>query len=509
MWPMHLAILPILIPLFAGLLQLLQWGENPQPIRRTIGIIACLLQLVVSIALLLQVQQHNIIVYALGNWQAPFGIVLSVDRLSSLMVLLTAVLALPVLLYACFGIDNLGSHFQALFQFQLMGIYGAFLTGDLFNLFVFFEVLLISSYALLMHGGGKFRIRACLHYVLINLAGSALFLIALGILYGSTGTLNIADMAQKVALLQGDDAAIAKAGALLLLVVFGIKAAILPLHFWLPQAYSTTSGVVAALFAIMTKVGIYAIARVYTLIFGANAGVLAMVGNDWIWVLGLLTLVVGAIGVMSSRDLRMLVAYLVVISVGTMMATLSFANERAISAVFFYLVHSTLITGALFLLADVMSAQRGKTASRIVSGRRMAQHSLLAVMFFVAAIAVIGIPPLSGFIGKLFILEAARMGNETALLWPIILVSSLVVIITMARAGSKMFWHTLSGKPGDSKSPTGQLVAISLLLSGSVLMTVFAQPISEFTTQLATDLVDGSYYMQAVLPTTEVATHGY
>ncbi|RUO76568.1 monovalent cation/H+ antiporter subunit D [Idiomarina tyrosinivorans] len=495
----HLAILPILIPLFTALLQLLPWGDRPQPIRRALGLAATLLNIVVVLSLLQQVSTKSIIVYALGDWQAPFGIVLMVDQLNALMVTITALLAFPVLLYGCYAEDNLGSHFQALFQFQLMGIFGAFLTGDLFNLFVFFEVLLISSYALLMHGGGKWRIRACLHYVLLNLTGSALFLISLGVIYGATGTLNMADLSQQMSTLQGDRAALAYAGGMLLLVVFGLKSAILPLHFWLPQAYSTTSGVAAALFAIMTKVGIYAIIRVFTLIYGAEAGSLSGIGHDWIWPLGMLTLAAGALGVLAARDLRLLIAYLVVISVGTMLASFSFATVETTSATLFYMVHSTFITGALFLLADIVAFERGKTASRIVSGRRLAHHGLLSVAFLLAAITIIGIPPLSGFVAKLFILAAPQMDTQGFWLWAFILPTTLTILVTVSRAGSKMFWHTLAGKPGDQRTPRGKLVAMFMLLAVSIAMTLFAQPIKDYTDATAKQLSDIAHYRQAVL----------
>jgi multicomponent K+:H+ antiporter subunit D len=501
MFSQHLAILPLLIPLFAALLQLFSWGDNPQYYRRIIGLVSCSLLIVVSLLLLIQ-SDTTTLVYAVGNWQAPYGIVLVVDRLAAMMVLLTAVLALPVLVFGCYGEDNLGSHFHALFQFQLLGILGAFLTGDLFNLFVFFEVLLISSYALLMHGGGKQKLRATLHYVLLNLAGSALFLISLGILYGITGTLNMADMAVKVSALTGDEAAIARAGGLLLLIVFGLKAALLPLYFWLPQAYANTTGTVAALFAIMTKVGIYAIIRVFTLIFGGDAGVAAGLGYDWLWWLGLATLAVGGLGVLGSRDLRLAIAYLVVISVGTMLTTFSMGNDRAISGVLFYLLHSTLVTGALFLLVDVIAAQRGKTASRIIKGRQLAQHGALGMLFFVAALTVIGMPPLSGFVSKLFILEAARTGAQVALLWPLVLFSTFLGMIALSRAGSRMFWHTLPGKPADISHPRGQLSTIAVLLFGAVLLTIFAEPVSDFTSAIANDLSHPQNYINAVLQLT-------
>ncbi|RUO57347.1 monovalent cation/H+ antiporter subunit D [Pseudidiomarina insulisalsae] len=494
----HLVILPILVPMLAALLQLLPWGERPQYYRRIIGLVSSSLTLLVAILLLLAVHDE-IQVYALGSWQAPFGIVLVADKLSALMVLLTAVLALPVLIYACHGEDNLGSHFQALFQFQVLGIMGAFLTGDLFNLFVFFEILLISSYALLMHGGGKAKLRATLHYVVLNLTGSALFLISLGVLYGITGTLNMADMAEKVAQLRGDEAAIVRAGGLLLFIVFALKAALLPMYFWLPQAYSNTTGTVAALFAIMTKVGIYAIVRVFTMIFGADAGEAALLGYSWLWWLGLFTILLGALGVLGSRDIRLVVAYLVLISVGTMLTTLSLGHSDAISALLFYLVHSTLITGALFLLVDMIAVQRGKTASRIVKGRKMAQHNLLGALFFIAAIAVIGIPPLSGFVSKLFILEAARTGAQVAWLWPIILAATFLMIIALSRAGSRMFWHTLDGKPNDVTHPKWQHGAVALLLLGAVGLTVFAQPMASLTDGVAKQLTAPQHYISTVL----------
>lgn len=494
----HLVILPLLIPMLTALLQLLPWGENPQRYRRALGMLSCSLLILVSIWLLIESASAPL-VYALGSWQAPYGIVLVADGLSSLMVLLTAVLAFPVLWYACYGEDNLGSHFQALFQFQLLGILGAFLTGDLFNLFVFFEVLLISSYALLMHGGGKLKLRACLHYVLLNLTGSAIFLISLGVLYGITGTLNMADLAVKIAALEGDDASIARAGGLLLLIVFALKAALLPLYFWLPQAYAMTTGTVAALFAIMTKVGIYAIIRVFTLLFGDDAGAAALLGYNWLWWLGLGTLAIGAIGVLGSRDLRLVISYLVVISVGTMLTVFSMNSERSISAVMYYMLHSTLITAALFLLVDVVAKQRGKTASRIIKGRRMAQHAALGMMFFIAAIAIIGMPPFSGFIGKLLILEAARTGAQVALLWPLVLGSTFLVMIALSRAGSRMFWHTFDGKPSDVSHPPSQLLSIGILLVAIIGITVFANSITQFIEGIAYDTMNPTTYIEAVL----------
>ena len=300
----HLTSLPVLLPMLAAIILLLPpCGKNLFARRLASGVMA-IITFVVSVLLLITVHNEGINVYAIGNWSAPFGIVLVADMLSSLLVTLTSFLGVMVVLYGCAGDDEHGSFFHPLIHFLILGVNGAFLTGDLFNVFVFFEVLLIASYALLMHGGGKQKTKAALHYVILNLVGSSAFLIGLGILYGVLGTLNIADMAQKISLLTGDDVYLAKAGGLLLLVVFALKSALLPLHLWLPNTYSSAAPVVAALFAIMTKVGVYAMLRVYTVMFGEQAGELEHMAQTWLWGLAIATIVVGAIGVLAAQDLR-------------------------------------------------------------------------------------------------------------------------------------------------------------------------------------------------------------
>jgi len=238
---------------------------------------------------------------------------------------------------------------------------------------------------------------------------------------------------------------------------------------------------------------------VFTLVFGDDGGSAALLGYNWLWWLGLGTLAIGAIGVLGSRDFRLVVSYLVVISVGTMLTVFSMNTERSISAVMYYMLHSTLITAALFLLADVIAKQRGKTASRIVKGRQMAQHATLGIMFFIAAIAIIGMPPFSGFIGKLFILEAARTGAQVALLWPLVLGSTFLIMIALSRAGSRMFWHTFDGKPGDVTHPTSQLLSIVVLLGTIIGLTIFADSISHFIDVVANDVMHPNRYIEAVL----------
>ncbi len=296
----HLPIIPILLPLLTAVFLLLPPLSKTIERQRFVSITVNIVMVIIAAQLLIISHQQGTQLYILGDWQPPFGIVLVADRLSTLMVLLTSVLALAAQLYACAGDDHKGMYFHPLFMFQIMGVNGAFLTGDIFNLFVFFEILLMASYALLIHGGGKQKTKASVHYVILNLVGSSIFLFALGMLYGAVGSLNIADMAVKIRTLSVEEQAIAKAGGLMLLVVFGLKAAMLPLNFWLPRTYAAASAPVAALFAIMTKVGIYSILRVHTVMFGEDAGALANIAIPWLWPLALLTLAIGTVGVLAS-----------------------------------------------------------------------------------------------------------------------------------------------------------------------------------------------------------------
>ncbi|QHD50328.1 monovalent cation/H+ antiporter subunit D [Vreelandella aquamarina] len=494
----HLIVLPVVLPLVAGILLLYQ-RQGLVHYKRAVSVIATLLLLLVSIALVRQAASGEITYYALGDWQPPFGVVLVLDRLSALMVLLTSLLAVGAVVFACGGDDEKGSNFHGLFQWQLLGINGAFLTGDLFNLFVFFEVLLLASYALLLHGGGKARIQASVHYVVLNLAGSSLFLIAVGILYGATGTLNMADMGDKLASLPAEREGLVTAGALMLLVVFGLKAAILPLYFWLPRAYAAAPAPVAALFAIMTKVGIYAILRVYSLIFGEQAGGLVALEQPWVWWLALATLAAAGVGVMAARDLRLLVAYLVLISVGTLLAGVGMRSVEATSALLYYLIHTTLVTGGLFLLAEMIGLQRGKPGTRIVKGRPLVQGNALAITFFISAIAVVGMPPLSGALGKAMVLVAAE-GTQRVWLWPLLLLASLASLIALSRAGSTLFWRSHRGSPSGSPLSRYQWFGMLWLLSAAPLLVAFAGPVSSYTQATGEQLANPQQLIETLLP---------
>jgi len=441
----------------------------------------------IAVALTVAASTGTIEVYELGNWPAPFGIVLVLDRLSAMMVMLTAALAACVLVYAVVSRwDMKGRHFHPLFQFQLMGICGAFLTGDAFNLFVFFEVLLIASYGLMIHGGGAMRLRAGVQYVVINLAGSTLFLFALGTLYAVTGTLNMADMAVRVRDLAPGDEALLRVGALLLLMVFALKAALVPIHFWLPGTYANAPAPVAALFAIMTKVGAYAILRTYTLLMPA----------------ALLSLVIGIVGVLGTGTLMRLVAFSVIGSMGTLMIAIALFTPQATVAALYYMLHSTLAAAALFLIADLVVTRRGNMGDRLIPGPPISQGGPIAALFFAAAIGMAGMPPLSGFIGKLMTLDAARHSAEMEVIWTAILATSLLAIVGFARAGSVLFWKvSTETNPIEVSTPSVTLpIAVAMVpIAAMVLLAVLAGPVTSYLGATATQLYDPTPYIDAVL----------
>jgi len=439
----------------------------------------------------------NVRVYLLGNWAAPFGIVLVVDRLAALMLLLTSCIALPVLAFACDGWDARGRHFHALFQFQLMGLNGAFLTGDLFNLFVFFEVLLISSYVLMTHGHGRERFRAGFHYVGLNLLASALFLIGASLVYAIAGTLNLADLTLRLPQITGPDAVLLKVAGLVLLVVFGFKAAVMPLSLWLPATYSAASAPVAALFAIMTKVGVYAIVRVHA----------ALWPPEVLLPLALATSVVGALGALSAATLPRLVAWLTVASVGTVLTAVAMGGAAALSAAMFYLVNSTFVIAGLFLWCELVAVQRAGVGDRLSPAPGVAQPALLGVLLLAGAASAAGLPPLPGFIGKVMLLQASSTHAWAAVIWAVVLGSGLLALVALARAGSTVFWNTaprLASEPDRTQASAvsarlALLLCTGCLLGAGVLMSLFAEPIKRYTDAAAAQLGDAPALAQAVL----------
>ena len=499
--PEHLIIAPILIPFFAGALMLV-YDERQRRAKLTISLGAVVAMLLAAVELLVRSKgseltgNNDIGFYLLGDWAAPYGIVLVVDRLSAMMLVLTGLLALPALLYAAAGWHRQGQHFHSLFQFLLMGLNGAFLTGDLFNLFVFFEVLLAASYGLLLHGGGQLRVRVGLHYIAINLTGSLLFLIGVSLVYGATGTLNMAQLSMLVPVLPEARLPMFHTGAAIMALAFLIKAGIWPLSFWLPTAYMAGAAPVAAMFAIMTKVGVYVILRLSFLMFGVGAGASAGFGAPVVIAGGMATVAFGLLGVLASQGLGRMAAHLVLVSSGTVLAAGGFVlaggGEQILAGALFYLLSSTLAISALFLLIEPMSREDGGIAALLAltadayglderEEDRQPEVGLsipgtltvLGLSFGVCVIALAGLPPLSGFIGKIAILQGlmAEGAATPAMSWAfvaLLILSGFATLVGLVRVGIQTFWAT-EGEPPRvlalEIAPVVALIALQLVLT--------------------------------------------
>ena len=515
----HWIIAPIILP--ALIAPLMVWVMRFDiTLARAASLFSAVALLAISIGLFVLAADGTVHVYKLGNWEPPFGIVLVLDRLSALMVLLTAILGLLVLIHVvATGWDEKGQHFHALYQFQLMGIFGAFLTGDAFNLFVFFEVLLLASYGLMLHGGGAVRVKAGLQYVIMNLAGSTLFLFALGTLYATTGTLNIADIALKVRDIPVEDAALVRVAAMLLLIVFAVKAAIFPVQFWLTATYSSAPAPVAALFAIMTKVGAYSILRVFTISFGPETEATGSMPGEWLFWGALITTAVGAIGAIGARRLMMLLSFAVIGSMGTLMLAISAMTPESAVAALYYLVHSTFAAAALFLLADLVITRR-REGDVLRAFAPTVQNGLFAALFFGAAIGMAGMPPLSGFLGKLLVLDTVRVMPYWSWAWAAILIGSLLTIIGLARAGSSLFWKStahdstedenqtpMPDETLDSPASAMALAPTMAMIAMLALLAAFAHPVSGFMEATAAQLFQPDAYL-AIIPDIDAGKGG-
>lgn len=496
----HLPILPVIVPALAAPVALLVMRRR-RALAVGIAFVSCLIQLGLALLLMARVSGGEIFAYALGAWPAPFGIVLVADRLAALMLVLTAVLALIALLHAVLTrSDRKGWHFHPLLQFQLMGLNGAFLTGDLFNLFVFFEVLLIASYGLMLHGQGAARLKAGVQYVVVNLVGSSLFLIALGMLYALTGTLNMADMGLQIASVAPDDQGMLRIAALLLTSVFALKAAVVPLHLWLARTYAVSTPAVAALFAIMTKVGVYSLIRVVPQVFGESAGFSAFVPGPWLLPAAMLSACVGFIGVFSARALSEQAAYAVIGSTGTLLIAVSGWTPLTVGAALYYLVHSTLAAAVLFLVVDVAARRRGSFGDTASPGPAFAGRGGAALLFMAAAIAVTGLPPLSGFIGKLLILSSVTGLPNWGWSWGVILVTTLIAVIGFARTGSAVFWKSSeSAAIPPSLATRRDMIAPVIALVLLAALSIGAGTASDYANAAALQVLDPSQAAEVVL----------
>lgn len=540
----HLIAAPILLPLLTAAIMLML-GEKHRPLKAKINLFSSLLGLFISVMLLQWTQTTgvpgSIGVYLPGNWQAPFGIVLVVDRLSALMLVLTGVIGVSALLFAMARWDGAGSSFHALFQIQLMGLYGAFLTADLFNLFVFFEVLLAASYGLLLHGSGRARVSSGLHYISINLLASSLFLIGAALIYGVTGTLNMADLAMKIPLVPEADRGLLHAGAGILAVAFLAKAGMWPLNFWLVPAYSSASAPVAAMFAIMTKVGVYTLLRLWTLLFSGQAGASAFFGGDWLIYGGMATMACAGLAIIAAQRLERMASLSILVSAGILLSAIGFAQPNLIGAALFYLVSSTLALSALFMLAELIERSRSANEIPLEDESELLprpQESLqppkginlddeqkavvgqvipwtmafLGLSFIACALLIIGMPPLSGFIGKLSLIGALLnpLGLGTAAplspgawgLLALLILTGLASLMAFSRLGIQRFWT-----PEERPSPLLrklECAPIFLLLGLSIALTFKAEPLLRYTQATAEALNNPQQYVFAVLGTRAV-----
>jgi multicomponent K+:H+ antiporter subunit D len=523
-WMHHLLIVPVVLPLVAGAL-LLMYDERRQFLKGVINLIATLGILSVAIVLLRFADTSATGVYLLGNWPAPFGIVLIVDRLSAMMLVLTGVLATASLIFSLGRWHKAGAHFHSLFQFLLMGVNGAVLTGDLFNLFVFFEVMLAASYGLVLHGSGPQRVRAGLHYIAVNLSASFLFLIGVSLIYGVTGTLNMADLAVRIPAVPDDDRMLLEAGAAILGIAFLVKAGMWPLSFSLLNAYAVAAAPVAAVFAVLSKVGIYILLRLSPLLFGAQAGASSGFGNELLSIGGIATIAYGMIGVLASQAMARLASYSLLVSSGTLLAAIGMSDAGVTGGALFYLVSSTLTVSAFFLLIELVERGQGPAADILAvtaeafgdedEGQKEEEVgvavpgmlAILAACFAGCALLLAGLPPLSGFVAKFAMLMAlfaqpapGTEGGMSPASWTfttLLILSGLTALLAMSRIGIRTFWA-----PIDATIPRVlivEIVPVILLLFLTLVLTVGGGPVMRYMDETARSIYAPARYIDDVL----------
>lgn len=517
-WQQHLPVVPIVLPLLLGAV-LLVIEEQYRKWKRGVSAAGLVLLLAVAVLLLREADGDQMLVYRLGAWPVPFGIVLVADRLAAAMVLLATLLGMAAFLFSCTRWDRAGPRFHCLLQLLMMGVNGAFLTGDLFNLFVFFEVLLAASYGLALHGSGRARVQASLHYIVVNLLASLLFLVGVALIYAVAGSLNMAEISRQMPVVTAGEEPLLLAGSALLGMAFLIKAGIWPLCFWLPRTYSTACAPAAALFAILTKVGIYAVLRLWLLFFDGATTEMAEFGRDWLVVLGLLTLAFGAIGVFGTRDLSQLAGFSLITSCGTLLAAIA-ANEAVVSAAaLYYLMASTLGVSALFLLVELIERSRAPDADLLsitaetygsfeteeieeVGVAIPATWALLGVSFILCMLLLAGLPPLPGFFGKLALLDALLRPQIIApaswVLLTLLMLSGLATVIAASRIGVRIFWTP--EQQLSARVSVTEMAAVLLLLGAALMLVAKAGPVMHYLGDAAQMLHTPGSYVGGVLP---------
>lgn len=489
---------PLLIPLLTAVLALLS-RRSPR-VRRAWSLTGSVALLITSGALMGSVYQHGIQHVQVGAWGAPFGITLVADLLSAIMIVIVGVTGLAVNVYALGAIESEDERmgFHPLYHLLLVGVNGAFLAGDLFNLYVWFEVLLIVSFVLLVLGTSRAQVKGAVTYVLINLVASLCFLLAVGILYGLTGTLNIADLAVRLPGL--DTPGLVTTTAMLFLVAFGIKAAVFPLFFWLPAAYHTPPIAVTAIFAgLLTKVGVYALIRVFTLLFVHDVGYT----HTLLLIIAVLTMLSGVLGAAVQQDVRKILSFHIVSQIGYMVMGLALFTPLALLGAVFYIVHHIVVKTNLFLVGGVMQRYGQSFELKELGGLYRAKP-WLAALFLIPALSLAGLPPLSGFWAKLTIIQAG-LEAEAYLAVAVALVVGLLTLYSMTKIWNQTFWATPpTGRvlqPGGA-SLGAMVVPIVALTVVTLTIGLWAEPFVALAERSAAELLNPSVYVQAVLGTT-------
>lgn len=491
-----LLVLPVLVPLATATLALL--ARRSVKAQRIISVAGAAVLLGVAVALMAGVWRGGVQAVQVGAWAAPFGITLVADLLGAVMVLITAIVGLAAAVYSLASIDAERErfHYHPLYHVLLMGVCGAFLTGDLFNLYVWFEVLLISSFVLLALGNDKGQVRGAVVYVFVNLVGSLGFLMAIGLLYGIAGTLNLADLAVRLA--ETDQPGLVTAVSMLFLIAFGIKAAVFPLFFWLPASYHTPPIAVAAIFAgLLTKVGVYALIRTFTLLFTQDVGYTHTI---LLWVAGL-TMVTGVLGAAAQTDVRKILSFHIVSQIGYMVMGLALFTPLAIVGAVFYIVHHIIVKANLFLVAGVAERLVGSFRLENLGGLYRA-HPWLAVLFIVPAFSLAGFPPLSGFWAKLILIKAGFDAGAYAIVG-VALVVGLLTLFSMTKIWNGAFWKPLADglavRPASAPGVALMASPVAVLAVLTLAIGLWAEPFLVFAEAAAASLLDPSAYIAAVL----------
>ncbi|WP_417850632.1 Na+/H+ antiporter subunit D [Thalassoglobus sp.] len=494
-------ILPIVLPLATMAVLLLVWKSIAA--QQVIGVIGSTLLMLSAAALICLVDRDGMIVLQVGAWPAPFGITLVADRLSSIMVMLAGLMVFAVSIYSLVMIDDrrVDFGFHPLVQLLLMGVCGAFLTGDLFNLYVWFEVMLIASFVLLTLGGERGQLEGAIKYVTLNLISSAVFLAAIGVIYAATGTLNMADLAVKLRSFT-DDGTVSVL-AMLFLIAFGTKAAVFPLFFWLPASYHTPPVAVSAIFAgLLTKVGVYSLIRAFTLLFVTD---LEFTHNLLLLIAGL-TMVTGVLGAMAQSEIRRILSFHIVSQIGYMLMGLALYTPLALAGSIFYIIHHIVVKTNLFLMAGIIERRFG-TGRLAEIGGLYRSAPVLATLFFLSAMSLAGVPPLSGFFAKLTLIRGGLEAEGYAIV-VVALAVSLLTLFSMTKIWAEAFWKPA---PEDAATETSQnpytmferfsLFGPTLLLvTITVGIGVMAGPVMNASMATAEQLLDPDIYIQAVLP---------